>query len=70
MKKLSHHCNCNNVTRCSIFVHPSKVVQSALNNLMDAMAAFDDSTQSKSLLVFKSEHNNGVFLSITKQSKS
>jgi hypothetical protein len=46
------------------------VVQSALNNLMDAMAAFDDSTQSKSLLVFKSEHNNGVFLSITKQSKS
>lgn len=63
-----HTCHCNEVSKCSIFIHPDKDVQLALNNLMDAMAKFDDSTKSKSILRFKSVHPDGTFSSITKQS--
>lgn len=65
-----HTCNCDKVSRCSIFIHPSKEVQYALNNLMEVMAVFDDSTESKSILIFKSMHSEGIFLSITRQAKS
>jgi hypothetical protein len=42
-------------------------VQLALNALMDAIAFFDDTTNSKSILILHSEHKNGVFHSITER---
>lgn len=61
----SPHCNCSNVTRCTIFTHPSSRVQTALNNLMDIMAEFDDISGGSSVLSFESVHPTGTFTSIT-----
>jgi len=65
--KEAHHCNCKNVNKCAIYTHPSTEVQLALNALMDAIAFFDDTTNSKSILILHSEHKNGVFHSITER---
>lgn len=61
----AHHCNCNHVARCTIFTHPSRPVQTALNNLMDIMAEFDDISGSSSILLFESIHPAGVFTTMT-----
>lgn len=66
-KEKPHSCNCNKVSRCGIFVHPSSKVQSALNNLMDAMAEYDDLENASSLLIFESNYQSGIFKSITKK---
>ena len=67
---IAHHCRCDEVSRCTIFTHPSPAVQAALNGLMDAMAAFDDATGACSSLVFRSTHAAGVFTSVTRQGAS
>ena len=64
---VAHHCRCAAVSQCTIFVHPSSIVQAALNQLMDAMAAFDAETGACSVLVFHSTHAAGVFTSVTRQ---
>ena len=61
---LPHHCQCNQATRCFICAHPSAKVQAALNNLMDAMAGYDDETNSSSTLSFTSQYEGGVFTSV------
>lgn len=61
----AHHCNCKHVTRCNIFTHPSSKVQVALNNLMDAIAQFDDASGSSSTLSLESLHSTGIFTSTT-----
>lgn len=66
---LPHHCKCSYVTRCGIYNHPSKRVQSALNNLMDVMAEYDDESGSRSILSFETQHPDGVFTSVTSQDK-
>ena len=63
----AHHCRCEAAARCSIFVHPSSIVQAALNQLVDAMAAFDEETGACSVLVLHSTHAAGVFTSVTRQ---
>ena len=62
---LPHRCKCSQVTRCDIYTHPSSKVQGVLNELMDAMAEFDDETGSSSTLSFNSFHPTGVFTSLT-----
>ena len=62
---LSHHCRCDAVTRCTVFTHPSLRVMTALNRLVDEMAAFDAETGARSRLVFESIHAAGVFSSFT-----
>lgn len=60
-----HQCNCDHVTRCHIFTHPEPEIQRALNELIDAMSKYDDETGSASTLMFRSEHSEGVFTSVT-----
>lgn len=66
---VAHHCRCDKVSRCRIFTHPSSIVQAALNQLMDAMATFDEDTEACSTLVFCSTHPAGVFTSVTRQAE-
>ena len=63
----AHHCRCDAVARCTILAHPSTTVQAALNQLVDAMAAFDEETGACSVLVLHSTHAAGVFTSVTRQ---
>ncbi len=62
---IHHRCKCDSVARCDIFTHPSSKVQTAINELMDAMAEFDDERDATSILFFKSTHGEGVFTTIT-----
>lgn len=62
---LAHHCKCTQVTRCSIYNHPSAKVQAALNNLMDVMADYDGDIGNSSYLLFTSRHETGIFTSET-----
>ena len=66
LSPVAHHCRCDAVARCTIFVHPSMQVQAALNHLVDAMAEFDEATGARSVLVFHSCHMDGVFTSVTR----
>lgn len=65
----AHHCKCDQVSRCSIFVHPSSQVQDAINKLIDTMAEFDETSGSISTLFFKSLHPGGVFTSLTSKGR-
>ena len=65
--RVAHHCRCDDVAGCVIFVHPSSIVQAALNQLVDAMSEFDEATGACSVLVLHSTHAAGIFTSVTKQ---
>jgi len=65
LMSVPHRCRCSHVSRCGIYVHPSPVVQDALNALMDVMADYDKATGSISTLSFESQHNDGIFTSLT-----
>ena len=69
LSPVAHCCRCHEVSRCTIFVHPSSIVQAALNQLVDAMAAFDEATGACSVLILHSIHAAGVFTSVTRQGR-
>lgn len=63
----AHHCNCKDVTKCQIFVHPDPGVTAALNKLVEEMTRYDEETGAISAVIMHSDrHDGGTFHSETR----